>query len=233
MPTPESLRLSAKGLGDALPGACARCLWVNLRYDLPYQRFPGVFGVIDRFLKTTVHRALDDTGRLPPWFPAIGPVASYERDLSYRRFAVWHEDLGVDLAGSPDDVFRMDDGSIHIVDYKTARLTPGQSEYLPIYEVQLNAYAYLAERIGLSPVRALSLIYMEPNGERDEGSDAGPALPFEARRVHVNLRPDELIPPLLAAARRTFDLAEPPASKEGCPDCQRLDTLLLGLAGPE
>ncbi len=233
MPAAESLRLSAKGLGDALPSACPRCLWVTLRFDLPYQRFPGVFGVIDRFLKTTVHRALDDTGRLPPWFPDIGAVASYERDLSYKRFRVWHEDLGVDLAGSPDDVFRMEDGSLHIVDYKTARLTPGQAEYLPIYEVQLNAYAYLAERIGLSPVRALSLSYMEPNGERDAGTDAGPALPFEAKRVPVDLKPAVLIPPLLATARRTFDLAEAPAPMEGCEDCERLDQLLLGLAGRE
>ncbi len=233
MPTPEPLRLSAKGLGDALPDACPRCLWVSLRFDLPYQRFPGVFGIIDRFLKTTVHRALDDSGRFPSWFPDIGPVASYERDLSFRRFRVWHEDLGVELAGSPDDVFRMADGSLHIVDYKTARLTPGQAEYLPIYEVQLNAYAYLGERIGLTPVRALSLIYMEPNGERDAGSDAGPALPFEAKRVPVNLRPDELIPPLLATARRTFDLAQPPTSKEGCEDCAILDELLHGLGEPD
>ena len=72
---------------------------------------------------------------------------------------------------------------------------------------------------------------MEPNGDRDAGSDAGPALPFEARRVHVNLKPD-LIPPLLAAARRTFDLAAPPQSKEGCVDCVRLDTLARGIVRP-
>ncbi len=233
MPTSDPLRLSAKGLGDALPGACPRCLWVSLRFDLTYQRFPGVFGTIDRFTKNVVHRALDDTGRLPPWFPEIGRVASYERDLSYKRFRVWHEDLGVDLAGSPDDVFRMDDGSLHIVDYKTARLTPGQSEYLPIYEVQLNAYAYLAERIGLSPVRGLSLIYMEPNSERDAGSDAGPAMPFEAKRVPVELKPDALIPPLLAAARSTYDLAQPPSPMEGCKDCVLLDQLLHGLGEPD
>ncbi len=169
MPASESLRLSAKGLGDALPDASPGCLWVSLRFDLPYQRFPGVFTTIDRFLKNTVHKALDDTGRLPPWFPDIGRVASYERDLSYKRFRVWHEELGIDLAGSPDDVFRMEDGSLHIVDYKTAKLTEGQKAYLPLYEVQLNAYAYLEER----------------------------------------------------------------GSKEGCEDCLRLDTLLLGLAGPE
>ena len=231
MPAVEPLRFSVKGLGDALPDAFPRCLWVALRFDLPYQRFPGVFGTIDRFTKTVVHRALDDTGRLPPWFPDLGRVASYERDLSFKRFRVWHEDLGVDLAGSPDDVFQMDDGSIHIVDCKTARYTAGQAEVLPIYEVQLNAYAYLAERIGLSPVRALSLIYMEPNGERDAGSDAGPALPFEARRVHVNLKPD-VIPPLLATARRTFDLAAPPESKDGCEDCARLDALARGVVRP-
>ncbi len=229
MPASEPLHLSAKGLGDALPDACPRCLWASLRFDLPYERFPGVFGTIDRFTKSVVHRALGDTGRLPPWFPDVGPVASYERDLSVRRFRVWHEDLGVELVGSPDDVFRMADGSVHIVHSKTARLSPGQADYLPLCEVQLNAYAYLAERIGLSPVRALSLIYMEPNGDRDAATDTGPALPFQARRVPVGLRPDVLIPPLLATARRTFGLGTPPGPKADYEDCARLDALVRGL----
>ena len=62
---------------------------------------------------------------------------------------------------------------------------------------------------------------MEPNADRDAGSDAGPALPFQARRVPVDLKPDVLIPPLLAAARRTFDLAGPPAPTARCEDCAR------------
>lgn len=228
----ESLQISAKGLGNALPGACPRCLWVTLHFDLPYQRFPGVFSTIDRFVKNAVHDAFDRTGKLPPWYPDIGRVAAYERDLSFRRFRVWDDALEIDLAGSPDDVFRMADGSIHIVDYKTAKLTAGQKEYLPLYEVQLNAYAYLAEAVGLTPVRALSLIYLQPNGDRDAGTDAGPALAFEATRVPVELKPEALIPPLLESTRRMFDLAAPPASAEDCEDCARLDTLTHGLVRP-
>lgn len=225
----ESLRISAKSLGDALPDACPRCLWVTLHFDLPYQRFPGVFSTIDRFIKRTVHEAMDHRGRLPEWFPDIGPPRAYERDLSFRRFRVEFPDLGLELAGSPDDVFRMADGSYHIVDYKTAKLTAGQAEYFPIYEVQLNAYAYLAERIGLSPVRGLSLIYMEPNADQDAGGTAGPALPFKATRVPVDLKPDVLIPPLLEATRRSYDLTLPPTPTEGCEDCTRLDELVDGL----
>jgi hypothetical protein len=224
------LRISAKSLGEALPDACPRCLWVSLHFDLPYQRFPGVFSTIDRFIKRAVHTAFDAGGRLPAWFPDIGQVAAYEQDLSVRRFRVAHPDTGVVLTGVPDDVFRMAGDSYHIVDYKTAKLTEGQAAYLPIYEVQLNAYAYIAERIGLSPVRALSLVYMQPNADHDAGADAGPALPFEATRVHVDLKHEALIPPLLRTAHETFGLTKPPASKEGCEDCVRLDSLVHGLA---
>src|SRR5207245_4315886 len=49
-----------------------------------------------------------------------------------------------------------------IVDYKTAKYTETQYELFPMYEVQLNAYAYIGNTCGLRPVTGLALVYTEP-----------------------------------------------------------------------
>jgi hypothetical protein len=47
-------------------------------------------------------------------------------------------------------------------DHKTSRTTQNQDRLFPIYRVQLNAYAYIARKLGWNPVSALALIYTEP-----------------------------------------------------------------------
>ena len=78
----------------------------------------------------------------------------------------------------------------------------------------------------------MSLICLEPNANRDAATYAGPATQFEAKRVAADLKPKVLVAPLLEAARRIFDLGEPPASAEGCEDCARVDDLVRGLFRP-
>ena len=235
MPTgsaPEP-QISGRALAGALEGACRRCLWIALRrHKLPYSRFPGVFNTIDRFTKQSVHTPFDREGRLPSWFPEIGSVVDYVRDgsrLASWNFRVTDPASGVTLTGVPDDVFRMADGSYHIVDYKTARLTPAQDELFRVYEVQLNAYAYIADRVGLSPVSGLSLIYLDPDAETVEPAGGRPALRFDAKRKAVGLRPNALVPPLLATARAAYDLSRAPPPAATCEDCRNLDELVRSL----
>ena len=204
------------------------------RHKLPYSRFPGVFNTIDKFTKESVHRPFDAEGRLPAWFPDIGAVEAYLRDgsrLSYWNFRTLDPESGVTLTGVPDDVFRMRDGSYHIVDYKTAHLTVTQDEFFDAYEVQLNAYAYIAERIGIAPVSGLSLIYLDPDAETVTPADGRPALRFEAKLKTVELRPGSLIPPLLATARSVHELRKAPAAAPDCEDCRRLDEIVRSLSG--
>ena len=59
-------------------------------------------------------------------------------------------------------MFLRTDESYFIADHKTARFTNHQDELLPMYEVQLNGYAYIAESIGYSPITGLGLVYYEP-----------------------------------------------------------------------
>ncbi len=104
--------------------------------------------------------------------------------------------------------------SYHSVDYKTARFTQTRDELFPAYEVQLNAYVYVANRVGLGPVGGLSLIYMEPQSDSVSILEKRPTLKFEAKLVHVKQMPDRLIPPLFKSLRHLYAKTSPPRGRE-------------------
>ncbi len=118
----------------------------------------------------------------------------------------------------------MADGSYHIVDYKTARITDRQDELFPDYEVQLNAYAHIARSLGLWPVSGLSLLYFEPTGLLERVGGTGPALGLAVRHRRVALRP-RLVPRLLERAARVMALPRPPRPLPDCPGCRDLERL--------
>ena len=145
---------------------CPRCAWVRLHVKpLPYQAFPGIFSTIDRYNKLIVHSYFERAGRLPSWLGELGEVESYVTPPHWSQFSIVDEHTGVTLRGEADGIFKMADGSYAIVDYKTARYTPGQHALYKGYEAQLNAYAYIGQRRHLAPVTQLALVYMDP-GDR-------------------------------------------------------------------
>ena len=86
------------------------------------------------------------------WLADLGEVENYVEPPSYHKFSYHEPDLEVTIRGTPDGVFKMRDGSYTIVDYKTAKYTPGQERLLPIYRAQLNGYAFLGNRLDLGPL---------------------------------------------------------------------------------
>lgn len=215
---------------------CRRCAWVRLHVKpLPYQGFPGIFSSIDRYNKMVVNSYFERHGSLPAWLGGLGPVEANIAPPHWSAYSVLDADSGVTLRGEADAVFRMSDGSYTIVDYKTSRYTPGQRGMLRTYEVQLNSYAYIGERLDFSPVTSLALAYMEPVTGEDTASqpeiiDAqGFTLGFQANIVPVEVKPDRLIPPLLDQAREIFEMERRPPGKQGCKDCQAVQALLRGL----
>lgn len=226
--------ISAKNLGAfAVPGACPRCLWVQLHVSrLPYQIFPGIFSTIDSYNKKVVHAYFDREGAMPEWLAEVGDVVGYVPPPSYQRFSIHDAPTDVTLRGTADGIFQLRGGGHAIVDYKTAKFTPGQEAMRPIYETQLNAYAYIGDRVGLAPVSRLALIYMEPVTDDDTASepsivsDQGFALELSATVVSVDLQPESMIPPLLQRVRTIADLAASPAPRRGCRDCEAVTGLI-------
>lgn len=229
-----ALTISARELGAvADPAACPRCLWVKLHVSrLPYQTFPGIFSSIDSYTKRLIHAYLEREGRLPAWMAQVGDVVGDVASPSYQAFSVLDQASGLTLRGTADAIFRLRGGDFAIVDYKTARYTPGQGALFPLYTTQLNAYAYIGERVGLFPVSRLALVYMEPVTDQataQRPSIAGPGgfdLGFSARVVPVELTAESTIPPLLQRARAVYDLPGPPASSASCKDCAAVRDLI-------
>jgi PD-(D/E)XK nuclease superfamily len=233
MPAEPTLRISAKSLGElVLPGFCPRCFWLGLHYDLPFGGpFPGIFSSLDSFSKKVVHAHFDRFGKAPPWLSPLGNFTSYISPPNSRTFFVDDVATGIRLTGAPDAIFVRADGGKSIIDYKTGRHTRGQDALLPMYEVQLNGYALIADRVGLAPVTQAALVYTEPvtDGDADFLDEArtveGFRMGFRAKIVPVELNPHS-IEPLLRKTRRIYDEVSPPDGARGCEDCANFDTLV-------
>ncbi len=216
----------------ALPGFCPRCFWLQMHVEgkLPFQIFPGIFSAIDAYGKRLIHSWFDRYGRPPECLGPLGDIRGYRKPPHYSQFSARDDESGIVLRGSPDAVFEMDDGSFTIGDYKTAAFTAKQDELFPMYEVQLNAYAYIGERRGFKPVSKLALIYTEPI--TDDASvatdsnftDGGFLMGFGVRILDVSILPSRVLG-LLRKARSILDLKTPPQGGAGCPDCDALARL--------
>ena len=199
---------------------------------LPYQSFPGIFSTIDRYNKLIVEGYLEREGTLPSWLGQLGDVESSIPPPHWRHFQAMDEETGVTLRGEADAIFKMADGSYAIIDYKTAKYTPGQAGMFKSYETQLNAYAYIGQRKSLAPVTQLALAYMEPVTDEQTArtpevvDHAGFSMSLAATIVPVDVKPDDLIPPLLREARKIGDTVSPPHRLDGCKDCQAVDSLV-------
>ncbi|HCL25528.1 MAG TPA: hypothetical protein DHW65_04170 [Dehalococcoidia bacterium] len=236
---PPGPTISATELGTyARTRFCARCAWVRLHVkNLPYQGFPGIFSSIDRYNKLLVHNHFDREGHAPSWLAELGETGQYIDPPHWSQFKALDEETGITLRGEADGIFRLRDNSYVIVDYKTSRYNPDRPGMFPNYEVQLNAYALIAERQGLAPVSKLALVYMEPATDAETAEEPslvdsqGFVMGFHARVVEVALRQAQLLPPLLRKAREIWDMEQPPEGAKGCKDCKAVDGLLERLGG--
>lgn len=228
------LTISAKDLAQyASNRFCARCGWVRLHVrQLPFQMFPGIFSTIDRYNKLVIQSYFDREKSLPSWLGQLGEIQTQVSPPHWSKFAVADASTGVTLRGEADGIFKMVDGTHTIVDYKTAKYTPGQEAMFEVYEAQLNGYAYIGERLALSPVSQLALIYMEPVTDAQTAqaphlvNGVGFSMELKATVVPVEVKPDQVIPTLLRRARELNDMPIPPDGHPGCNDCQRLDVLV-------
>ena len=56
--------------------------------------------------------------------------------------------------------------------------------------------------------------------------DEGFAMPFKAYLHELELKPEEMVMPLLKKVRAIADLTEAPTGNAGCTDCQKLEDLI-------
>jgi hypothetical protein len=202
--------------------------------QLPFQIFPGIFSSIDSYTKNIVAESLRRES-LPSWLQELD-VVNYIEPPHYSKFSftIPDPDINFILRGTPDAIFQRKDGSFLIADYKTARWTDTQDELYPLYEVQLNVYAYIAQKLGLfQPLSGLSLIYMEPLTGAEDVSDRrnfrddGFSMGFRAKIKEVPLyRTDNNIKELLRKTKEILDKEAPPPGRNGCKECDNVKGLV-------
>ncbi|MDI6606414.1 MAG: PD-(D/E)XK nuclease family protein, partial [Candidatus Omnitrophota bacterium] len=194
--------ISAKDLGRLnMPDFCPRCFWIERHIDKPPAVFPGIFSTLDAITKRSTQRSFSQKAKAPGWLPITDAVEVEEGD-TYFKLPVEHGRWI--LSGKPDDIFRSKDGSYHIVDYKTAKFTSRQDELLPLYEVQLNCYAYLAPKYGFEPVTHLSLVYCQPDESLDNDEEFRLGFKIYSIRIDLDLG---IVEELLFKAREILNQA--------------------------
>lgn len=230
----SQIRISAKNLGAlALSNFCPRCFWIKMHSPgLPFQIFPGIFSSIDSYTKKVTNIHFDRYAQMPSWLGEFGIQAKPVRVPHHSKFKVVDEKTGILLTGMPDEMLQKEDGSYVIVDYKTSKFTETQDSLYPMYEVQLNAYAYIGERQGFAPVSKLALVYMEPQTDLTPDNldsilhEDGFLMGFEGHPLEIRLNGEETIPPLLKKVRKMYDQSVPPDGNSECKDCMLLDELI-------
>ena len=227
------MRISAKNLGLlALPDCCPRCFWLRakLGWKSPWAIMPGIFSSIDAYSKRAILAYFERNGRFPPWIAGRWAEAVPLPTPHHSTFRLTDPETGIVLTGVPDLMLALSGNGLAILDLKTARHSGHQDALLPMYRVQLNGYALIAEGLGMGHVEALGLVYCEPPAsDEDRGlnacvGDHGFEMPFRATAVPVGLD-RSIIPPLLRRAKGILGLEEASPGREGCGDCRMVGEL--------
>jgi CRISPR/Cas system-associated exonuclease Cas4 (RecB family) len=229
--------IAVKELGNlAKKDFCPRCFWYEKHFGPFPSVFPGVFNVIDRNLKNSVWSRWKKEKKLPEWLKVedvervltAESIGKVEERSKQKYLVALHKKSGLILRGAPDLILQLKDGTIHIIDFKTAKFKEEDDEFFPVYEVQLNGYALLATKMRVSK---LSLVYFNPTNIIPEEffTEKNFRLDFEPKIISVEIKPG-LVSELLMKAKEILFSKEPPPSKEKCQGtCVYLDKIISHL----
>jgi hypothetical protein len=230
------LRITPKRLGQILMDSfCARCFWYLLqqRFHPTFDHFGGaIFNDLERAQMAVVGDLLQKNRELPEEFaPFCDLVDRVEYPRNWRKFK--HIlDSGVELYGVPDDIFNVSDGSIAIIDHKSAHPREGKDPYLPCYQTQVIGYALIAEfGLNLGCVSKAGLFYWSA---QHEAVISEPGKSYHHKKLWMSFVPKPvafdidyaLLDAPLKEAVRLWDENTPPERSDGCKDCKKLDALM-------
>lgn len=135
------------------------------------------------------------------------------KDMALRRKATSAQRRPDDILEFKGKKGKNGDYEYNIIDYKTAKISKKQDELFPMYEIQLNVYAFLVEQYGLSPVTKLSLVYCEPKSDLDNFDKFN--LGFNTQSFDVKINKQKVFD-LLVKAREIVDKKELPEPYYKC-----------------
>ena len=185
---------------------------------MPFDHIPGSYSTYDKAEKLAVESYVA-AGITPPWMAQFGEIRRLIPAPHWSKFYFDHG--GLRVRGVADMICDMASGKLLLPDFKTAKFTESQEKWIPVYTVQLGAYALAAETQLIGMVERLVLIYMQPQAvglTSDMQRDDGVAIHHKAFAVEVP-RNDEEIHSLCDRAMKILS-GPPPPSQSDCQDCQ-------------
>lgn len=248
-----NVRVSARDLGQiSLNDFCPRCFWFTKKFPLsenhPFRSpMPGIVSQSDSYIKRTVKTHFQRTGSLPHWL--IEPLSSKFDGLSFNSVRLiepkkWEHKLQLSggqviLVGEPDAILEFNDGSWFIADYKTASLSERQKELLPLYEAQLNAYAYLAQCLENKRIDGAALVYLESEHKTEDIADDRLLertqdqfmWGFKCSVVPVKLWAPSEVERICRSVFAILSSTRPPLGKGNCEGCQAFKEWFDGIRG--
>ena len=146
------IRITPRNLGSiCLDGYCPRCFKYLLiqKFHPPFNHFgAAIFSDMQKSQEAVIGFYLDRDGCLPKEFSPFSDCSSRANfPRHWSKFSYTHES-GVILYGAPDEIFHRKDGTLCVVDLKTAHCKKGKDPFRGQYEVQVVGYADIAEGLG-------------------------------------------------------------------------------------
>jgi hypothetical protein len=198
-----------------------------MKHKHPYGMFPGIFSTLDKYQRSITSEYKKLTGKFPPWLNAFGEFVSIEPSMHWSKFSMTLPN-GIVFRGVPDTMLRRTDGSLFILDEKTAKPKEAGHKLELLYDVQLNGYAKIANALGLGPVSGLGIVYNVPVQLGDEfGVDEavrgnGYVMSFQPTLRHVELDLEGLEVLITRASGIVLDQFCPPRILD-CKNCALID----------
>jgi hypothetical protein len=239
-PQTNIITLSPSEIGKPLlEDFCPRCFWFTKKFPIkdkhPFSSpMAGILGITDKYVKDVVKWHVQILNQLPTWI--LNQLKNFYPHLDFENIrlikpTIWQVSLfngACLLKGQPDEIIEFSDGSWFIIDYKTAALTDYQAKLRPLYEAQLNAYAYLANKKLEKPVVGLALVYFDPEYKNlnDEAilhrTKEEFLFGFNPTVVPVKLMDNEWVEDLCQTLFEILSLNSPPEGRSNCEGCNLL-----------
>jgi hypothetical protein len=201
-----------------------------MRNNLPFNFPPaGVLNRCDALQKRAIRLYYDEYGKAPDWFGPFKDAESYI-DVGFMEYT--DPVSGIGLRGGPDEVSVLPNGTVQVVDYKTAKPKGSDEALFFRYATQVNAYAYLLarqeEEYKVSRVGLLYFLVQTDHSDEelaDRFTKEGLDFHFRAHPFEIELDPEGMIPPLLRQVAGLWERKTPPKGKKDCKDCKLLATM--------
>jgi hypothetical protein len=229
----SSIYVSPRKIGFlATEKGCPRCCWwLNLLKNPPFvmKSMPALMYAADAMEKA-LFRSFIESGEIPDCFSPFTNLVADIKFGTYRQFRAFHP-KGLWLHGEPDVLGERADGTLCILDHKSAFYKGDADPFMPQYRCQCIGYCWIAEQLYGKRASGAALIYWQADktsvveNAKKHWKNGQLIVPFSPK-VHEFDLDLAYLDPLIDEYLKIVESPTPPAGRDKCVDCAALEYLL-------